>query len=746
MAPNTVDQHRHSQTRKYNRASSVVFLKTREAFGGLSNMAGGFPLRVNEIRILTSEALYQACRFPHLADVQRLIIGQKSPMAAKMKSKLYRHQSRPDWNRVRVSIMRWCLRVKLAQNWDSFSKLLLQTGDSPIVEQSRRDDFWGALPVGEQTLVGMNVLGRLLMELRESIQTEVWSKRLRVEPLPIRYFLLGGRPIESVAARELGRRESVAEPDVRSRQPHTTKTIAEQLPLLGTLKADVPPRHEDTPTSAAAERYEHLTPYPAYKDSGAPWLGEVPVHWEVQRLRNVAGMRVSNVDKHAKEGETSVRLCNYVDVYKNDYISKQMGFMKATANNEEIERFRLERDDVLITKDSETWDDIGVPALVTEPAPDLISGYHLALLRPRSDKVAGAYLLRALQSKGLAYQFHIEAKGVTRYGLSHASIKSVWLSLPPLPEQTAIVRFLDYADRRIRRYIRAKQKLIALLEEQKQALIHQAVTGQIDVRTSQPYPSYKPSGVEWLGDVPAHWEVIRLKFVAAELVDCLHETPKYSENGEFPAIRTADISPGILHLSSARRIEADEYARWIERLEPKPGDILYSREGERFGIAACVPDGVRLCISQRMMVFRIRPEHNPVFVMWLLNSKQVYAQACQDIMGATAPHVNVSTIRNYFLALPARDEQDSLVDKIENSTKGFSSAISNTEGEISFLREYRARLIADVVTGKLDVREAAATLPEVDPLVAEDTLGDALNPDVESALDELATVPEEAEA
>ena len=144
-------------------------------------------------------------------------------------------------------------------------------------------------------------------------------------------------------------------------------------------------------------------------------------------------------------------------------------------------------------------------------ATDLISGYHLALLRPRTDELAGGYLLRALQSKGLAYQFHIEAKGVTRYGLSHAGIKSVWLPLPPLPEQTAIVRFLDHADRRIRRYIRAKQKLIALLEEQKQAIIHQAVTGQIDVRTGQPYPSYKPSGVEWLGDVPEHWEMRRTK-------------------------------------------------------------------------------------------------------------------------------------------------------------------------------------------------------------------------------------------
>ena len=272
---------------------------------------------------------------------------------------------------------------------------------------------------------------------------------------------------------------------------------------VGRQTADLESKSETIPVK--------LSPYPDYKPSGVEWLGDVPAHWEVRRLRNVADMRVSNVDKHVKDGEIPVRLCNYVDVYKNDHINGRLNFMRATATNEEIERFRLEEGDVLITKDSETWDDIGVPALVTEAADDLISGYHLALLRPQSDKVAGAYLLRALQSKGLAYQFHIEAKGVTRYGLSHAGIKSAWLPLPPLPEQTAIVRFLDHADRRIRRYIRAKQKLIALLEEQKQAIIHQAVTGQIDVRTGQPYPAYKPSGVEWLGDVPAHWEVKRVK-------------------------------------------------------------------------------------------------------------------------------------------------------------------------------------------------------------------------------------------
>ncbi len=245
-----------------------------------------------------------------------------------------------------------------------------------------------------------------------------------------------------------------------------------------------------------------LKPYPAMKDSGVPWLGEVPEHWEVQRLRNLTDMRVSNVDKHTKDDEQPVRLCNYVDVYKNDYIRPSMSLMRATATKEEVERFRLAEGDVLITKDSEAWNDIGVPALVRESADDLVSGYHLALLRPFPQRIAGEFLFRSLQSVGVQYQFHVEANGVTRYGLSHAAIKSVWLPAAPLSEQAAIVRFLDHADRRIRRYTRAKQKLIKLLEEQKQAIIHRAVTRGLD-----PNVRFKPSSAEWLGDVPEHWEV-----------------------------------------------------------------------------------------------------------------------------------------------------------------------------------------------------------------------------------------------
>jgi len=223
-----------------------------------------------------------------------------------------------------------------------------------------------------------------------------------------------------------------------------------------------------------------LKPYPAYKDSGVPWLGDVPAHWEVRRQRTVTKMLVSNVDKHTHEGEVPVRLCNYVDVYKHNIITDRLPFMRATASQEEIDHFRLQIGDVLITKDSEMWDDIGVPTLVAYESPDLVCGYHLAILRPRKDVICGDFLLWALQSQGVASQHYILANGITRFGLSQDAIKSVWLPIPPLAEQRAIAAFLDHHDRLTRRYIHAQQRLIKLLTEQKQALIQQAVTRGLD--------------------------------------------------------------------------------------------------------------------------------------------------------------------------------------------------------------------------------------------------------------------------
>jgi ribA/ribD-fused uncharacterized protein len=188
------------EARTYRRLDCVTFRKTDEKFGGLSNMAPGFSLEVNGVHIRTSEALYQACRFPHLPEVQRLIIAEISPMTAKMKSKRYRTQSRADWDAVRVKVMRWCLRVKLVQNWEKFERLLFATGEKSIVEDSRKDDFWGAKPLDDATLVGANVLGRLLMELREQLRGPQNESLGQVDPPPIPNFVLYNQPIGLVSS------------------------------------------------------------------------------------------------------------------------------------------------------------------------------------------------------------------------------------------------------------------------------------------------------------------------------------------------------------------------------------------------------------------------------------------------------------------------------------------------------------------------------------------------------------------
>lgn len=200
--PSSTDKPESCLLRTYVRAEVVIVYKTKEDFGGLSNMAAGYPLQINGVRILTTEALYQACRFPHLAEVQQEIIGQHSPMTAKMKSKPHRRNSRLDWEEVRYKVMRWCLRVKLAQNYEEFGRLLLATRGRPIVEQSRKDDYWGAKLAGEvgDTLIGQNVLGRLLMELREKLRDDTEGALKAVPPLSIPDFLLLGMPIETVRA------------------------------------------------------------------------------------------------------------------------------------------------------------------------------------------------------------------------------------------------------------------------------------------------------------------------------------------------------------------------------------------------------------------------------------------------------------------------------------------------------------------------------------------------------------------
>ena len=253
-------------------------------------------------------------------------------------------------------------------------------------------------------------------------------------------------------------------------------------------------------------------PYPAYKDSGVEWLGEIPAHWEVRRLKTIAAVQLSNVDKKSLEGQESVLLCNYTDVYYNERITADLDFMAATATPEQVRKFSLCMGDVLITKDSESWTDIAVPAVVGEDLEGVLCGYHLAHIRPEP-RCYGPFLARAFSAIGPRDQFQIAANGITRFGLGGDAIRTGVFAMPTEPEQRAIAAFLDRETARIDALVAKKERLIELLQEKRTAIITRAVTKGLD-----PNVPMKDSGVEWLGEIPAHWGAKRLKQTVPELL------------------------------------------------------------------------------------------------------------------------------------------------------------------------------------------------------------------------------------
>jgi len=218
------------------------------------------------------------------------------------------------------------------------------------------------------------------------------------------------------------------------------------------------------------------------KPSGVEWIGDIPEHWEARRLRTLAAVRASGVDKNTNEDEVPVLLCNYVDVYKNDRITAAIDFMKATATPEEIRAFELKAGDVIITKDSESWDDIAIPTFVPEALPGVVCAYHLALIRPFSGEIEGEFLLRAFSSDPVADQFRIAATGVTRFGLAQGAIKGAFFPLPSLEEQRAIIAHINEKCAEISQAISRAEREIELMREYRTRLISDVVTGQVDVR------------------------------------------------------------------------------------------------------------------------------------------------------------------------------------------------------------------------------------------------------------------------
>ena len=455
-------------------------------------------------------------------------------------------------------------------------------------------------------------------------------------------------------------------------------------------------------------------PYPRYKETGVKWIEKVPELWKVKRLKHIADVRLSNVDKHTVEGQKVVRLCNYLDVYNNGHITSKIDFMSATASDEQIERLSLQKDDVIITKDSEDPSDIGIPALVEEDIIGLVCGYHLAILRPTASN--GEYLHYLLQSTLIRSAFEIEATGMTRYALGKYSIENLTFALPHQSEQIAIASFLDQETSRIDTLISEKERLISLLQEYRQALISHAVTKGLD-----PKVKMKDSGVEWLGEVPEHWEVKRLKHIANVR---LSNVDKHTVEGQ-KVVRLCNYLDVYNHRNITSKIDfmsATASDEQIERLSLQKDDVIITKDSEDpsdIGIPALVAEDIFGLVCGYHLAILRPTASNGEYLYYLLQSTFVRSAFEIVATGMTRYALGKYSIENLAFALPNQSEQTSISSFLDRKTSHIDTLISKAQKFIDLLKEYRSSLITAAVTGKIDVREVVSSGSEKRDIVHE---------------------------
>jgi type I restriction enzyme S subunit len=281
---------------------------------------------------------------------------------------------------------------------------------------------------------------------------------------------------------------------------------------------------------------------------------------------------------------------------------------------------------------------------------------------------------------------------------------NVSITIPPPAEQAAIVKFLDWANGRLERTIRAKRKVITLLTEQKQAIIHRAVTRGLD-----PAVPLKPSGIPWLGEIPEHWEAKRLKCIA-KIRYGLGQPPRESETG-LPLIRATNVDHGRIIEKNLVRVDPTDVPKTRNAFLTE-GEIIVVRSGAYTADSAIIPKSYEGAVAGYDMVVTVRKALPDFVALALLSSYLQVDQLIIASMRAAQPHLNAEELGAAIVLLPPPEEQKAIVESIENSNAPLDTAISRLEREIELLREYRIRLVADVVTGKLDVREAVARLPD----------------------------------
>ena len=442
----------------------------------------------------------------------------------------------------------------------------------------------------------------------------------------------------------------------------------------------------------------NLKPYPAYKDSGVPWLGEVPEHWDVKR--NKLFMR--EINERSEDGsEELLTVSQYTGVTaRRERISEENGLLTNAAS---LVGYKRVNPGDLVMNIMLAWNgSLGVSPIAGIASP----AYCVYRVTEKIEPRFLHYLFRTPLFTGV---FKAVSTGVvdSRLRLYPEVFFRLISILPPKEEQSAIIHYLDYIARRIRRYIRAKQKLIKLLEEQKQAIIHQAVTRGLD-----PNVKLKPSGVEWLGDVPEHWEVRKLKF---EVTFTGGGTPSKANaefwTGDIPWVSPKDMKTSVIR-DTEDHISTSAVAESATKLIDPGAVLVVVRSGILRRKIPVAINNVSVAINQDMKALGSKGRLHNEYIFALIEGCQKILLTEWTKQGATVESIEHELMANSFIPIPPKNEQLAIVHFLNKANKNIDSVIAKTHQEISLLREYRTRLIADVVTGKLDVREAAANLPE----------------------------------
>lgn len=444
----------------------------------------------------------------------------------------------------------------------------------------------------------------------------------------------------------------------------------------------------------------NLKPYPNMKDSGVEWLGDVPAHWAIVRLKT---LMTNVVEQTAERTPTDL----YVAM---EHVEGWTGRIKCSSPDVSFDSHvkRFKSGDIIFGKLRPYL------AKVARPTSSGVCVGEFLVLRPRHRWVTSSYMEQLLRSKYVIDTINGSTFGAKMPRADWQFIGGMRMVLPSVPEQATIVDFLQRIDRRIQHYLSNKQKFIMLLKEMKQAVIDQAVTGQIDVRTGRPYPAYKPSGVPWLGDMPKHWERCRLRNVVSAVTTGSRAWSSYAAAAGPLFIRIANLSRGSLKLrfDDVVRLRLPETSE-AGRTRIEAGDLLISVTAYIGSIGVAPNDFAEAYVSQHVARCSPSPGSSPRWLGYVLLSKIGQNHGQMSLYGGTKDGLSLDDVKNYPILLPPRQEQEQLVQWIEAKLSSLVAKIDSTRRQIEMVREYRNRLIADVVLGRLDVRQAQAALPKI---------------------------------